>query len=484
MYTNVCAHSFVMPDENDSEEEKKVNQTSLSSFFSSPTTTPWVFFTPSSSLEISDRPYNFNRFVDLAHQLSSSSMLASSSFSHKVPGGAPARGGEGGERSPSSLSRKKRLLHSSPSHPSQFASSRKDARLSPERDLKQLMGPSTSFYFRLDNAGYVPSFSSSAEARKKNPPDPPLSFSRDRSEMTWRNDDAPAVRREDAWPSPLLPQQVKTERIEHEAHTTHPSSYQNGGSHPLVSSSTSGSTSAMECKKNWLKTIGSLYQYGSILYEPSSGAHWCWCYTILEQKPLTQYLDSFSGEDEGVCCDFCGWTEWVHARDQGSASNVAGRPRLESSPALGDCATQPSFSISPTPSTMANTETKGTGTMGGGTFSVDVPSSTAHRKRVRPERTGKEANIRATEPQVVEVASSPLLDSIPSRKTSDEDEAEEGKQERNTAEQFFFHCPSCDADFCPRCCEDVKKDERYHIPDMILLPIARGVKREKADRRG
>lgn len=471
-----------MPEESDSKEEKKESETSVSSFFSTPAATPFVFFSPSSSLEISDRPFNFNRFVDLAHQLSSSSMRGSSSASssssspYDAHGGAPAQW-EG--RSPSSLSRKKRLLHSPspPSHPGRCMTSATVPRLSPERDLKQLMGPSTSFYFRLDNAGYVPSFSSSAETGNPNSSDACVRFPRGGRSTAWGGGDDHADRRGGVWPSPLVPPQVKQEMLEQAEHTAPPPSHDGSGKGAAaLATSSTGLTSAMESKKKWLETIGSLYQYGSILYEPSSGAYWCWCYTVLERKPIEQYLASFAGEDEGVCCDFCGWTEWVHARDPPSESTATAPLPLESFPTLEEYrrTSPPSFPFASTRSTM-------TRTVAGNAFSTpDDMSSTSHRKRVRSAREEEEGKKMATGLLAGVAAVSPPLDSaIPSLTTFSEVDREKGKQERSPSEQFFFHCPSCGADFCPRCCDDVKKDDRYHIPDMILLPIARGVKKEK-----
>eukprot|EP00796_Vickermania_ingenoplastis_P004389 gene4389-3191_t len=43
-------------------------------------------------------------------------------------------------------------------------------------------------------------------------------------------------------------------------------------------------------------------------------------------------------------------------------------------------------------------------------------------------------------------------------------ETEEQEPNTDAEDKRFFHCGSCGVDVCPQCCDDVRADERYHMP--------------------
>lgn len=168
------------------------------------------------------------------------------------------------------------------------------------------------------------------------------------------------------------------------------------------------------------------WQYGSILYDPIRDESLCWCAQVLvprsaavskitasaeknvcsnsessktrreKAEPAPKTKDSSSNE-EGISCDFCGWTEWV------------GEAVEETS--VGDVPTQPM----PLSSVKAAVKTS--------------------CKRLREEN---EKDISVSTESFV-----------------------------SSSNANFLHCNRCEVDFCMLCCEDVKKDKRYHVPTLL-----------------
>lgn len=60
-----------------------------------------------------------------------------------------------------------------------------------------------------------------------------------------------------------------------------------------------------------------LYQYGSVLFNPPTGACVCWKGHTLRRKPVTAYRMS-----EGIVCDFCGWTAWKSKTEEEEQQEV------------------------------------------------------------------------------------------------------------------------------------------------------------------
>lgn len=610
-------------------EEKGVEDSTEGGLGATPPSPPLAikayppFFFPSRLLQISDRPPNFSRFVQIAQSLSSSSPSYSSSSIGDggesttttttttkmanemeeekgevepryqcVPIKREARrerGGRGGGEGNKKRKIKKKeegeevddcqMVAASSSSitaparaPPRYCSTATGVRsLSPERELNALKGPSISFYFVPSETRDFPMLGSGGHDREgrtiscegsgssSSPPPPQMLVAI--PDMEWRREEETEQEEEDGeiWKKGegrdhhndnTSTSRVKNDPHNHDHHRVGGDVEHDGGremvvvkrereelqeeqigSLPLPSFSSSCSCYCSSCssalesepmllmksKKKWLKMVGSLFQYGSILFEPSTGSFWCWCHTVLGIKPLDSYHPSLlqkrgetdggagggeveeekekekkknkggedEDEDEGVCCDFCGWTEWVKKKKIEVEGPAAGTFAGVKSPrgsitedqrekecrevhgmkdrSCGGVSAPPQLSF---PSLLESLCP----------LQLLPPSPTTTPVRHRTSMLHHFSSASAEE----ESKKKMKVEEPTEKRRKRQMEEEDGKGE---ATKIFFHCPACGADFCPSCCKDVERDERFHIPGMILLPKDARRKRRLESRR-
>lgn len=643
-----------MWDEKVSTEERKEEKRSSRGRSGSRNETSGRFFYPSRWLELSNRPFDFNRFVHLAHVQSFGSSLGSFSSEGIVHSSSPAplaspttrMGKEGQWRS---LSHRKRLVKEEEVEEVVVVEDVKEKRhtstvsppprrmrvLSPVKELTELKGSSLSFFLVThDQSGLNGSgdrveeeeVEKMVDGRKhwvrRNPfSRSPFSYSRrlfggplligiPESELIKAEEEEEEER---GGGKVVVEAQEREHNIEEgrQIHTPlstprrsmRSSSLSSVGTPveasgrlgaadgmgtsssffvpPSAARITSASLSHRE-KRKWLQSMGSLSYYGSILFEPCTGLFWCWCHAILEKTPLTSYPASSlrlgegkekkdtkeaDREENGICCDFCGWTVWV-APLVGEGEEVPIPPVSEDGQGMEEVRRtggttvdgEPTSSSGPSPIVSTTAEVHSSRHRGRGntiserkreestttttTTTVEKEEEDSSRSRSPPARVlavashaageggegttsaggGSSTNAPASlcsflqgsrtavtsveDPSVaheahrrrVVAASSPTppqqLGLVEKEEVTEgmeehrmrpqeKDAAREGSDEEG-GKHFFFHCPACGADFCPSCCEDIRKDARYHIPEMVLVPLlGRGGRRPAAtDPRG